>query len=88
VFLLDEVASELDEQRSRMVLAMVAERGQMVYAAARRMQDSRGRGFQDSSERNSVRDRPASLDSLIPGPLDPFRGKEFHVEAGKVSEVS
>jgi DNA replication and repair protein RecF len=88
VFLLDEVASELDEQRSRMVLAMVAERGQMVYAAARRMQDSGGRGFQDSSEGNSVRDRSASLDPLIPRPLDPFRGKEFHVEAGKVSEVS
>ena len=36
VFLLDEVASELDEERSRTVLSMVAERGQMVYAAARR----------------------------------------------------
>jgi len=88
VFLLDEVASELDEQRSRMVLEMVAERGQMVYAAARRMQDSRGRGCQDSSVGDSVRDRSASLDSLIPGPLDSFVGKEFHVEAGKVSEVS
>ena len=88
VFLLDEVASELDEQRSRMVLAMVAERGQMVYAAARRMQDSRGQGFKDSSAGDSVRDRSASLDPLTPRPLDPFLGKEFHVEAGTVSEVS
>jgi len=88
VFLLDEVASELDEQRSRMVLEMVAERGQMVYAAARRMQDSRGRGFQDSSAGDSVRDRSVSLDPLNPGPLDPLLRKEFHVEAGKVSEVS
>jgi len=88
VFLLDEVASELDEQRSRMVLAMVAERGQMVYAAARRMQDSRIRGFKDSSDADSCRDSSVSLDPSNPGPLDSFGGKEFHVEAGKVSELS
>ena len=95
VFLLDEVASELDEQRSRMVLAMVAERGQMVYAAARRMprlevkgQDAKVK-MQDggAGEALAVRDSAPALDPLTPGPLDPFRGKEFHVEAGKVSEV-
>ena len=95
VFLLDEVASELDEQRSRMVLAMVAERGQMVYAAARRIapqvQSPKDKGQSEEVEQErapSVRDVGPSLDSLTPGPLDPSRGKEFHVEAGKVSEVS
>ena len=95
VFLLDEVASELDEQRSRMVLEMVAERGQMVYAAARRIapqvQSPKDKGQSEEAEQEralSVRDAGSSLDPLIPGPLDPFRGKEFHVEAGKVSEVS
>ncbi len=108
VFLLDEVASELDEQRSRMVLEMVAERGQMVYAAARRtvrpqvrsqsakgkMQNGRGEGgreqeIEGSSDGspNAVHDASA-LDHLTTGPLDHFSGKEFHVEAGKVSEVS
>gem|GEM_PF-104786 len=87
VFLLDEVASELDEQRSRMVLAMVSERGQMVYAAARRMKDSRIQGFKDSSAEDACYDRSPSLESSIPGPLDPSSGKEFHVEAGTVSEV-
>jgi recombinational DNA repair ATPase RecF len=91
VFLLDEVASELDEQRSRMVLEMVAERGQMVYAAARRIarEGSRDQGIEGSSggSQSSVRDA-ASLDHLTAGPLDHFSGKEFHVEAGTVSEVS
>jgi DNA replication and repair protein RecF len=91
VFLLDEVASELDEERSRMVLEMVAERGQMVYAAARRMprQGSRDQGIEGSSggSPNAVHDASA-LDHLTTGPLDHFSGKEFHVEAGKVSEVS
>jgi DNA replication and repair protein RecF len=109
VFLLDEVASELDEDRSRMVLEMVAERGQMVYAAARRtvrpevksqsakgkMQNGRGeggreQGIEGSSEepQSTARDAAPSLDHLTTGPLDHFSGKEFHVEAGKVSEVS
>jgi len=93
VFLLDEVASELDEQRSGMVLEMVAERGQMVYAAARRiapmLKGSRDQGTKGSSGEpsNTVHDA-ASLDHLTPGPLDHFAGKEFHVEAGTVSEVS
>ena len=95
VFLLDEVASELDEQRSRMVLEMVAERGQMVYAAARRIapqvRSSKDKGQMGDAEQecaSSVRDAGPSLDPLAPGPLDPSFGKEFHVEAGKVSEVS
>ena len=91
VFLLDEVASELDEQRSRLVLAMVAERGQMVYAAARRMlqQGSRDRGIEGSSggPQSTAHDASA-LDHLTTGALEHFSGKEFHVEAGKVSEVS
>jgi DNA replication and repair protein RecF len=88
VFLLDEVASELDEQRSRMVLAMVAERGQMVYAAARRIRGSGVRGFEGSGSENSVRDRSAYQTPGTPEPQNPLLGKEFHVEAGKVSEVS
>jgi len=96
VFLLDEVASELDEERSRMVLEMVAERGQMVYAAARRTvrpqvksQSAKGK-VQDGGpdETLAVRDSASALDHLTTGPLDHFSGKEFHVEAGKVSEVS
>jgi DNA replication and repair protein RecF len=35
VFLMDEVASELDERNSRLVFELVAERGQSLYAAAR-----------------------------------------------------
>jgi DNA replication and repair protein RecF len=88
VFLLDEVASELDEQRSRLVLAMVAERGQMVYAAARRIRGSGVRGFEGSGSEDSVRDRSASPNPRTPEPQNPLLGKEFHVEAGKVSEVS
>jgi DNA replication and repair protein RecF len=90
VFLLDEVASELDEERSRMVLEMVAERGQMVYAAARRMarQGSRDQEIKGSSDESpTVRDA-APLDHSTVGPLDHLSGREFHVEAGKVSEVS
>ncbi len=93
VFLLDEVASELDEQRSRMVLEMVSERGQMVYAAARRIapprKGSRDRGSEGSSggSPDAVHDASA-LDHLTTGPLDYFSGKEFHVEAGKVTSVS
>ena len=97
VFLLDEVASELDEQRSRMVLEMVAERGQMVYAAARRIRGSGVRGLASvapvgqcggSGSEDSVHDRSASPDPGTPGLQNPLLGKEFHVEAGKVSEVS
>ena len=88
VFLLDEVASELDVQRSRMVLAMVAERGQMVYAAARRIRGSGVRGFEGSGSEDSVHDRSASQNPGTPEPQNPLLGKEFHVEAGKVSEVS
>ncbi len=104
VFLLDEVASELDEQRSRLVLAMVAERGQMVYAAARRIAPQvriphcptgaaeakdKGRNPEGGTEEAaSVHDGVASLGPLTPGPLDPFLRKEFHVEVGKVSQVS
>jgi DNA replication and repair protein RecF len=81
VFLLDEVASELDEQRSRMVLEMVAERGQMVYAAARRTVRLQVRSSEDEGRiADSVRDAESSPDHSS--------GKEFHVEAGKVSEVS
>jgi recombinational DNA repair ATPase RecF len=95
VFLLDEVASELDEQRSRMVLEMVAERGQMVYAAARRIarlevkgQDAKVK-MQNGGQDETLAARDAeSLDHLTTGPLDHFSGKEFHVEAGTVSEVS
>jgi recombinational DNA repair ATPase RecF len=95
VFLLDEVASELDEQRSRLVLAMVVERGQMVYAAARRIapqvksqsaEVKMQNGGQD--ETLAVRDSASALDHLTTRPLDHFSGKEFHVEAGTVSEVS
>jgi DNA replication and repair protein RecF len=88
VFLLDEVASELDEQRSRMVLEMVAERGQMVYAAARRIARQVQRTKDEGRSDDSVRDAGPSLDHLTTGSLDHFSGKEFHVEAGKVSEVS
>ena len=97
VFLLDEVASELDEQRSRMVLEMVSERGQMVYAAARRIGGSGVRGLASvapvgqcggSGSEDSVHDRSASPDPGTPGLQNPLLGKEFHVEAGKVSEVS
>ncbi len=44
VFLMDEVASELDEVRGRRVLEMVVERGQTIYAAARRF-DNNGKEF-------------------------------------------
>jgi DNA replication and repair protein RecF len=37
VFLLDEIASELDERRCGLVLDAVASRGQVIYAAARRL---------------------------------------------------
>ena len=91
VFLLDEVASELDEQRSRMVLEMVCERGQMVYAAARRMlqQGSRDQGIEGSSggSPNAVHDASA-LGHLSTGAPEQSSGKEFHVEAGKVTSVS
>lgn len=93
VFLLDEVASELDEERSKLVLAMVAERGQMVYAAARRIapqrEGPRDQGIEGSSgePQGTVRDA-ATLEHLTAGPLDHFTGKEFHVETGKVSQVS
>jgi recombinational DNA repair ATPase RecF len=93
VFLLDEVASELDEERSRLVLEMVAERGQMVYAAARRIapprKGSRDQGIEGSSggPQSTVRDG-AALEYLSTGALEHFSGKEFHVSAGKVSEVS
>jgi recombinational DNA repair ATPase RecF len=88
VFLLDEVASELDEQRSRLVLEMVAERGQMVYAAARRIVRREVRSPDDEGRiEDSVRDVGPAFDHLTTGPLDHFCGKEFHVEAGKVSEV-
>ena len=81
VFLLDEVASELDEERSRLVLEMVSERGQMVYAAARRTVRLQVRSPKDEGRiADSVRDAELSLDH--------FSGKEFHVEAGKVSGVS
>lgn len=36
-FLLDEIASELDEQRCRLVLDAVSCQGQVIYAAARRL---------------------------------------------------
>ena len=55
VFLLDEVASELDEARSGRVFELVVERGQSVYAAARRFD---------------------------------VDGREFHVEAGKVTAAA
>jgi DNA replication and repair protein RecF len=44
VFLLDEIASELDEERGSQVLELIAARGQMVYAAARKLGDSGSRG--------------------------------------------
>jgi recombinational DNA repair ATPase RecF len=107
VFLLDEIASELDERRSRLVLDMVAERGQMIYAAARRMarlevkgQSAKGKmqnggeeglgeqGFEGSGAEDSVRDRSAPQNPWPPEPPNPFRGKEFHVEAGTVRQVS
>ena len=84
VFLLDEVASELDEQRSRLALEMVSERGQMVYAAARRIVPQLEKTSDGSA--GAVRDGSA-LDHLTTGPLEHSPGKEFHVEAGTVSEV-
>lgn len=44
VFLMDEVASELDEKNSGLLFELVAERGQMLYAAARRFA-ARGREY-------------------------------------------
>lgn len=44
VFLLDEVASELDERRARNLFELVRARGQLVYAAARPF-DAAGRVF-------------------------------------------
>jgi hypothetical protein len=59
------------------------------------MQNGRGEGVRDqgiegSSEepQSTARDGSASLDHMTTGPLDHFSGKEFHVEAGSVSEVS
>ncbi len=43
IFLLDEVASELDSSRSALVLDLVSQRGQFVYVAARRLEPL-GRG--------------------------------------------
>ena len=42
-FLLDEVASELDERRSRLLFELVEERGQVIYVAARRLAHGSGR---------------------------------------------
>jgi DNA replication and repair protein RecF len=42
-FLLDEVASELDERRSRLLFELVEERGQVIYVAARRLAHGAGR---------------------------------------------
>jgi len=39
VLLLDEIVAELDERRSRLVLDLVSGWGQVVYAAARHLQD-------------------------------------------------
>lgn len=90
VFLLDEVASELDEQRSRLVLEMVAERGQIMYAAARRMrtEDSPQR-HQDTmgSDESSIAVAERSSD-FVPLCLGGKDWSEFHVEAGTVSQVS
>jgi hypothetical protein len=79
-----------------MVLEMVAERGQMVYAAARRMarpqvkgQSAKGKmqnGGADAAP--AVRDSAPALNVWTPEPQNPLLGKEFHVEAGKVSQVS
>ncbi len=44
VFLLDEVASELDDRRSARVFDAVLQKGQSIYAAARRF-DAEGREF-------------------------------------------
>lgn len=90
VFLLDEVVSELDEERSRTVLGLVAERGQTVYAAAK---EPRNQGVEESRDRVSeARDGleagSGTLGSFSPRILEPFpAGKVFHVQAGKAEEV-
>ncbi|MEO0081910.1 MAG: DNA replication and repair protein RecF [candidate division WOR-3 bacterium] len=87
VFLLDEIVSELDEQRSRMVLELVAQRGQMIYAAAK---DPRRKGWsghwiemKDGLRPGSEAAAPSASEirELFPA------GKVFHVQAGKISEV-
>lgn len=80
VFLLDEIASELDEERAGLVFRLITERGQMVYAAARRIS---GRWSGDAQP-GSARDATPSLDPSNPRSLDPS-SKEFHVESGRVT---
>ena len=81
VFLLDEIASELDEERAGLVFRLIAERGQMIYAAARRISGA----WAADARSTAARDAPASLESLNPRSLDPCSSKEFHVESGRIT---
>ena len=81
VFLLDEIASELDEERAGLVFRMIAERGQMVYAAARKISGQ----WTGEEQPGTARDASYSFDPSIPGPLDPSLGKEFHVQSGRIT---
>ncbi len=69
VFLLDEIASELDEERSGQVFDLIAARGQMVYAAARRLNSL------NAARSDAVRDSPTS----------PSPPREFRIESGQVT---
>lgn len=88
VFLLDEIASELDEEKAGLVFALIAERGQMVYAAARRLQGSTVQQFNGSTEEPAAtlcRETAPSVEPLELPPLESSSAaKEFHVEAGRV----
>jgi recombinational DNA repair ATPase RecF len=73
VFLLDEIASELDEERAGLVFGLITERGQMVYAAARRISAH----WSGDEQPGTARDAAPSLESSLP--------REFHVESGRVT---
>jgi DNA replication and repair protein RecF len=90
VFLLDEVASELDERRAGMVFDLVRERGQMVYAAARRIPPQQVKAqsadMGQAAEGSSGGD-PAACRDAVASPEHPW-AKEFGVDAGTVQKVS
>lgn len=83
VFLLDEIASELDEERGRQVFDLIAGRGQMVYAAARRLDESGGSQGTRPNRRSAL-----DSDTVRDGPPLPSPAREFHIETGTVTLVS
>lgn len=74
VFLLDEIASELDERRCHAVLDATASRGQIIYAAARRLPADGGAEL--------ACDAAPGAGGCRNG------GREFKVAQGRVEEVS